>query len=75
MRLTTTDQATVAVLLSDASANDKKAKLDGLLSTCNVANGLECPECFSHDVGDNACRGVDLTFLCKTCGHQWSPNI
>lgn len=75
MRLATTDQAAVAVLLSGANAATKQVQLDRLLSASGVAHGLECPECSGRDVDNNGLRGVDLTYLCKCCDHQWSPCI
>lgn len=75
MRFVTTDQAAVAVMLSPGSAAQKQAELDTLLTQSAVAHGLQCEECESRLVEDNGARGVDLTFRCTACGHQWSPNV
>lgn len=75
MQLTTTDQAAVAVMLSGASEQEKQTRLGNLLAETRVAHGLECPDCHAVKVCDNGLSGVDLTFLCTACGHQWSPNI
>lgn len=75
MQLTTSDQAAVAVLLSGVSEQEKQTHLGGLVAETRVTHGLECPDCHAVNVCDNGLSGVDLTFLCADCGHQWSPNI
>lgn len=75
MRLSTTDQAAVVVMLSSEPDGEKQSALGDLLKQSAVMHGLQCEECGSQAVGDNGARGVDLTFCCAECGHQWSPNI
>ncbi len=75
MKLSTIDQTAVAVLLSGASEQEKQASLDGLLVHTKVEHGVQCPECQSGNVCNNGLKKVDLTYLCESCGHQWSPNI
>lgn len=75
MRLSTTDQAAVGVMLSAGTADQKQAALDSLLKQSAVAHGQHCEQCGSQHVEDNGARGVDLTFCCADCGNQWSPNI
>lgn len=75
MRLSTTDQATVGVMLSSRTTAQKQAALGSLLQQSAIAHGQQCEECGSQHVDDNGARGVDLTFCCANCGHQWSPNI
>lgn len=38
------------------------------------ASNDECSECGSSTIVDNNAKGIDLTYLCADCGHQWSPN-
>ena len=75
MRLSTTDQTAVAVMLSGVSEQTKHAGIDSLQTDARITHGLQCPDCESVKVSDNGLRGVDLTFLCEDCGHQWSPNL
>lgn len=75
MKLSSTDQAAVAVLVSGASEQEKQANLNALLKQSREAHGLQCEECGAANVSDNGCSGPDLTFLCEDCGHQWSPNV
>lgn len=75
MKLSTTDQAAVAVMLSDKSAGQKQDVLDTLIKQSAVAHGLQCEECGSQRVDDNGGSGIALSYCCTDCGHQWSPNI
>ena len=75
MSLLTTDQKAVAVILSTASNQQKQDALESLLGQSAIANGLQCEDCGSARIESNGQRGVELTFLCLDCGHQWSPNI
>lgn len=75
MYLSNTDQAAVGIMLSAGTDKQKQAALDSLIERSAIAHGLRCEECGSERVEDNGARGVELTFCCTECGHQWSPNI
>ena len=43
------------------------------LTRARYFKGVECPDCCAREqsIEDNGCTGVELTYLCTECGHQW----
>lgn len=43
------------------------------LTRTRYFKGLECPDCCARErsIEDNGCSGIELTYLCTECGHQW----
>lgn len=72
-RSVTYDSLALGIMLSDAPASKRNAKLAALRQHAAHATGETCPDCGGTDTQDNGASGSQLVNLCVGCGHQWGP--